>query len=74
MDVIQRQGKSSTAEQAIKLTVYEAKTTESETPVNTAPPVEASSDIVDEPFLREATPQAQKVNDVSDIVKKWSTK
>jgi len=74
METIQRQGKSSTAEQAIKLTVYESKTAESEVPVNTAPPVEASSDVVDEPVVRESAPQAQKVNDVSDIVKKWSTK
>lgn len=71
MPVIQRQGKSSSAEQAIKLTVYQ---TDSE---GDAEPqaVETKSDVnVSEPVLRESSSQTQKPNNVDDIINKWSEK
>lgn len=70
LEILQRQGKSVSAEQAVKLTVYQTDSTEDEV----AQP-NVKSDVVDEPVLRDAnTQQAQKVNDVTDIVKKWSVK
>ena len=59
------------------MTVYQASEEgeESSAPqptVQMAPPV---TDVaVDEPVLQASAPTPQKVNDVSDIVKKWSVK
>lgn len=84
LDVIARQAKSSAAEQAVKLTVYQNDETES--PQVAAPVVvdltqpaqatDVKSDVnPNEPVLRDSgQPPVQKVNDVSDIVKKWSVK
>jgi hypothetical protein len=74
LDVLQKQSKSEAAERAIKLTVYQSDTQgqEATTP---APAVEVKETVVDEPVLREEVQaKTEKVNDVSDIVKKWSTK
>ena len=78
LEVLQRQSKSSAAEQAVKLTVYQGGDNEEgeETPaptVQVAPPV---ADVaIDEPVLQpSASATTTKVNDVSDIVKKWSVK
>jgi hypothetical protein len=76
LEVLQRQGKSAAAEQAVKLTVYQTDEGVTETPVQTSS-VEASSvaDVVDEPVLRsteEAKPQI--VNNANDVMKKWSVK
>lgn len=74
LDVLQKQSKSEAAERAIKLTVYQSDTQgqEATTP---APAVEVKEAVVDEPVLREEVQaKTEKVNDVSDIVKKWSTK
>ena len=77
MELLKVQAKSPAAEQAVKLTVYQASE-EGEEPsapqptVQMAPPV---TDVaVDEPVLQASAPTPQKVNDVSDIVKKWSVK
>lgn len=78
-DVIARQAKSHAAEQAVKLTVYqaekqgdaEAQTFEEPAPVQVA----TVDDVIDEPTLRDSgQPQAQKVNDVKDVVNKWAKK
>lgn len=85
MDTIARQAKSQAAEQAVKLTVFQAIEENIEvaqpivTPTPTPAPATAEanqSDVnTDEPVLRETSqPQAQKVSSVNDIVKKWSTK
>lgn len=74
LDALQKQSKSEAAERAIKLTVYQSDTQgqEATTP---APAVEVKEAVVDEPVLREEVQaKTEKVNDVSDIVKKWSTK
>ena len=74
LDILQKQSKSEAAERAIKLTVYQSDTQgqEATTP---APAVEVKEAVVDEPVLREEVQaKTEKVNDVSDIVKKWSTK
>jgi hypothetical protein len=84
-DIITRQAKSHAAEQAIKLTVYQVDTSTTDNeefssapaqaPAQTAAPTEAPATDVDEPTLRDSgQPQAQKVSDVSDVVKKWSKK
>lgn len=65
-DVIKSQSKSAAAESAIKLTVYQqdsAETPEVEQP-ETAEPVKRESN----------KPAVQKAGDVTDVVKKWSTK
>jgi hypothetical protein len=76
LEVLQRQGKSAAAEQAVKLTVYQTDEGVTETPVQSSS-VEASpvADVVDEPVLRsaeEAKPQI--VNNANDVMKKWSVK
>jgi hypothetical protein len=65
VESIVAQGKSSIAEMAVKLTVYQADESNSNA---------AASD--DEPKLRETgkKPEAAPTADVSDVVKKWSKK
>ena len=76
LDILQKQAKSEAAERAIKLTVYQSDTQGQEsvpTATTQEPIVVDTSD--DEPVLREEVQaKVEKVNDVSDIVKKWSTK
>jgi hypothetical protein len=84
-EIIDRQGKSKAAEQAVKLTVFqsegEAPTVAQPKIVDTTAPVEpvvatTKSDVVAdaEPILRESAPSSNpdKVNNVNDIVKKWA--
>jgi hypothetical protein len=66
-DVIKNQGKSAAAEAAIKLTVYQQ-----DTPADEVPEVEQAQ--TEEPVKRESTKPVQKAGDVTDVVKKWSTK
>jgi hypothetical protein len=66
-DVIKNQGKSVAAEAAIKLTVYQQ-----DTPADEVPEVEQAQ--TEEPVKRESTKPVQKAGDVTDVVKKWSTK
>jgi hypothetical protein len=66
-DVIKDQGKSAAAEAAIKLTVYQQ-----DTPAEETPEVEQAQSA--EPVKRESTKPVQKAGDVTDVVKKWSTK
>lgn len=66
-DVIKDQGKSVAAEAAIKLTVYQQ-----DTPAEETPEVEQAQSA--EPVKRESTKPVQKAGDVTDVVKKWSTK
>jgi hypothetical protein len=75
LGVLQRQGKSAAAESAVKLTVYQSDEAPSEVPVESTP-VEAKSDVdASEPVLRpSAQPQAQPVNNASEVMKKWSVK
>lgn len=65
-EVIKQQAKSPAAEAAIKLTVYQQDTAE-ETPEVAQP--EAA-----EPVKRESAKPVQKAGDVTDVVKKWSSK
>lgn len=66
-DVIKDQGKSAAAEAAIKLTVYQQ-----DTPAEENPEVEQAE--TEAPVKRESTKPVQKAGDVTDVVKKWSTK
>jgi hypothetical protein len=67
LDIIARQAKSSAAESAIKLNVYQIDSTGD---VDVAQP-----EIVEEPKKRESkAPVGESASDVSDIVKKWSKK
>jgi hypothetical protein len=78
-EIIDRQGKSKAAEQAVKLTVFQA---EGEAPAVAQPVIvdttvaSTKSDVVAdaEPILRESAPSSNpdKVNNVNDIVKKWA--
>jgi hypothetical protein len=82
---VEKQAKSQTADNYIKLTVYKPKE-EGEAPApqaavqpTPAPQASASSDVqsdvvVDQPTLRAEPAPTQKPNDVSSIVKKWSVK
>jgi hypothetical protein len=79
---VEKQAKSQTADNYIKLTVYKPKE-EGEAPVAPAPqaaaqPTQATSDVqsdvVAEPTLRPEPAPTQKPSDVSSIVKKWSVK
>jgi hypothetical protein len=64
-EVVKAQGKSASAEGAVKLTVFKQD--------GGAPALEAPE--VAEPVKRESTPKAEKADgDVTDIVKKWSKK
>jgi hypothetical protein len=66
-EVVKAQGKSSSAESAVKLTVYKQD--------GGAPALEAPEVEVPEPTKRESAPKAEKSDgDVTDIVKKWSKK
>jgi len=76
LEVLQRQGKSAAAEQAVKLTVYQTDEGATETPMQSSS-VEASpvADVVDEPVLRSAEEvKPQIVNNANDVMKKWSVK
>lgn len=82
LEVLARQAKTPAAEAAIKLTVYQVDSTDTEAdntefapaPVSQAPVIDV--EIVDEPVLRESTTQASadKPKDVSNIVNKWAKK
>ena len=85
MEILQRQAKSPAAEQAVKLTVYQGSEDGEEfipaqpvvtATVTQAQPTQPITDVaIEEPVLQNAnSAPTQKVNDVSDIVKKWSTK
>jgi hypothetical protein len=65
-EAVRAQGKNSTADNAVKLTVYQQDGSADEV----AAPETA------EPIKRESAPKAAKAegNDVTDIVKKWSKK
>jgi hypothetical protein len=70
LEIIARQAKSSAAEAAIKLSVFQADSTGD---VEVAQPVAVEE--VEEPKKRESKAAAgEKASDVSDIVKKWSKK
>ena len=82
---VERQAKSQTADNYIKLTVYkpkeegEAPTPQAAAQPAPAPQASAPSDVqsdvvVDQPTLRAEPAPTQKPNDVSSIVKKWSVK
>jgi hypothetical protein len=75
LEVLQRQGKSAAAESAVKLTVYQSDEAPSEVSVESTP-VQAKSDVdVSEPVLRPSVqPQAQPLNNASEVMKKWSVK
>jgi hypothetical protein len=63
LEIIARQSKSAAAEQAIKLNVFQSDSTGTDT------------EEVAEPVKRESkAPVGEKAADVSDVVKKWSTK
>lgn len=66
-DTIKAQGKSAAAESAVKLTVYKQDSAGEETP-------EVEQAAQAEPVKRESTKPVQKAGDVTDVVKKWSTK
>lgn len=76
-ETIIRQSKGHAAEQAVKLTVFQTDTQDSgeastESFASPTPQVDAT---IDEPTLRNAgQPQAEKVNDVKDVVNKWAKK
>jgi hypothetical protein len=84
---VEKQAKSQTADNYIKLTVYKPKE-EGEAPApqvaaqpasTPAPAVQAASDVqsdvvIEQPTLRAEPAPTQKPNDVSSIVKKWSVK
>lgn len=80
---VEKQAKSQTADNYIKLTVYKPKE-EGQAPAVSAPqpaaqptpaPATAQSDVaVDQPTLRAEPAPMQKPTDVSSIVKKWSVK
>jgi len=86
--VIQNQGKSQVAEQAVKLTVYQQDSSESPQVSTTPQPVQVeeptpqaeakpTEPVVEEPVLRnqeQVQAQAQKVKDVGSILNKWATK
>lgn len=73
LEILQRQAKSSAAEQAVKLTVYQtdSKGDEEEKQVQ-AEPVQA--DEVEEPVLAKTSEPVEKAHDISDIMNKWSKK
>lgn len=74
---IQNQAKSTAAENAVKLTVFQSDETEAAAPAAEAVP-EAMRDadgVIPEPVLRESDKSAEvEGKDVSDVVKKWSKK
>ena len=81
---VERQAKSQTADNYIKLTVYKPKeegeapqvqaTTTQAQPTEPTPDVAQSDVVIDQPTLRAEPAPTQKPNDVSSIVKKWSVK
>lgn len=78
--VIDEQKKSQAAQQAVNLTVYQTDSSEEapQTQAKANPePVQTvtATDDVEEPVKRDADkPQAEKVNDVSDVINKWAAK
>lgn len=78
-EVLLRQSKSNSAEQAIKLTVYQAdsaSTEDNEEFVTSSPaPVDVVESDVDEPTVRASEANnSEPVRDASDVIKKWSKK
>lgn len=74
-DTILRQSKGHAAESAIKMTVYQADSQGESPSAEEFAPATPQSDSNDEPTLRESSaPKAEKVNNLSDVVNKWSKK
>jgi hypothetical protein len=79
IEVLQRQGKSAAAENAVKLTVFQTDSTEEFT-APSAPQTQAAQPVVDvvdvaEPVLRDSNQvPSQPTTSASDVMKKWSTK
>ena len=76
-EVIARQAKSHAAEQAVKMTVYQAEVqgdSEADNEEFVQAPKVAQAEEAQEPTLREPATKAEKVNDLSDVVNKWSKK
>ena len=74
IEVLQKQAKSSPAEQAIKLTVYQTDS-KAEEPVKQAQPEPVQTEeVVEEPVVRKESEPVEKANDISDIMNKWATK
>ena len=71
-DTILRQSKSNAAEAAIKMTVYQADVSIEDSTEEFAPATVATAS--DEPTLRDTAPKTEKVNNLSDVVNKWSKK
>ena len=80
IEVLQRQGKSAAAENAVKLTVFQTDSTADEFVAPSAPQAQATQpveDVVDaiEPILRDSNQApSQPITNASDVMKKWSTK
>ena len=64
LEIVRRQGKSQAADNAIKLTVYQTDTTESEEPETVAEPTKQES----------KKAEAAVTGEAADLVKKWSKK
>jgi hypothetical protein len=71
LETIARQAKSPAAELAIKLNVFQSDTSGD---VEVAAPAAVEEEAVAEPVKRESKAAGEKAADVSDVVKKWSTK
>ena len=71
VEVIQRQKETKSAENAVKLTVYQ----QDEGGEEVAAPVVGEA-VIEEPVIRETkkTEAAAPTGDVSDVIKKWSKK
>ena len=88
-EVILRQSKSSAAEQAVKLTIYQVDNTEEEgenqqfessesapaSANNSTAETDVDTDAIPEPAVRQAAPQqAEPVKDASAVLQKWAKK
>ena len=71
LEIIASQSKSAAAESAIKLTVFQADSTGD---AEAATPEAVQEEAINEPVKRESKVAGDKAADVSDVVKKWSTK
>ena len=75
-ETILRQSKSHAAEQAIKMTVYQVDSQGEGSSEEFAPTSQAAQPQTDEaePTLRDPSAKTEKVNNLSDVVNKWSKK
>ena len=71
VEALQKQSKCTAAEQAIKLTVYQTDTQETEVK---AEPVKAEAVEEAEPVVVNKTEETEEINDVADIMNKWAKK